>query len=175
MNANPPAVAFAGQAIRYAWVAVGLCVMLGFSAGCSLVSGRGVVSVSYEAVLDGPYQVTITPSKMAGYPGEPVNARLTIKNIGTRSIWVPVPLSQCRLDVHFDPVDEILIDDPFVVSRLTCRKLQPGTEMSIEREFVVPATTARCEFYTGYSSQRSNTVSFTVLQHSKAAPAISAN
>lgn len=171
MDDNPPVIVFAAKAIRYAGGVVCMGTILAFSAACALMEGHGCTSVSYEAVLASPYRVTITPSKTAGYPGERVKARLTIKNIGTQQLWVPVPLSQCRLDVQFAPVDEIAIDDPFVLPRLTCRRLKPGAEISVEREFVVPDTTSRCEFFTGYSGMRANTVSFAVLHSPRTAAA----
>lgn len=173
MNANHPVTALAAQAKCCARMTLLLCVVLGLSAGCTTVEKRDSASVCNGTVLVGPHSVTITPSKTAGYPGEKVTARLTVKNTGTQPLWVPVPLSQCRMDIQFGPVDEVIIDDPFFVPQFTCKKLAPGAEISVEKAFVVPATTARCEFYTGYSHLRANTVSFTVLHQPKTAPTIS--
>lgn len=175
MSANPPVTALAAKANRCAWLVLLLCVVLGLSAGCASVETRDCASVFDGKALVGTHQVTITPSKTSGYPGEKVTARLTVRNTGSQPLWVPVPLSQCRMDLQFGPVDEIIIDDPFFVPQFTCKKLAPGAEISVEKVFVVPATTARCEFYTGYSHLRTNTVSFTVLQQPTAAPAISAH
>lgn len=175
MNANLPVTALAAKANRCAWMALLLGAVLGLSAGCATVEKRDSAAVFDGTALVGAHSVTITPSKTACYPGEKVTARLTVKNTGTKPLWVPVPLSQCRMDLQFGPVDEIVIDDPFFVPQFTCKNLAPGAEISVEKEFVIPATTSRCEFYTGYSSLRANTVSFTVLQPPQNAPAISAN
>ena len=175
MNANPPITALAAPAIRCAWMALFLGAVLGLSSGCTSVEKRDSATVFDGTALVGPHSVTITPSKTAGYPGEKVTARLTVKNTGTQPLWVPVPLAQCRLDLQFGPVDEVFIDDPFFVPQFTCREVSPGAAISVEKVFVVPATTARCEFYTGYSHLRANTVSFTVLQPPNNAPAISAH
>ena len=175
MHANHPVTALASKATRCVWMALLLGAVLGLSAGCATVEKRDSAAVFDGTALVGAHSVTITPSKTAGYPGEKVTARLTVKNIGEQPLWVPVPLSHCRLDLQFGPVDEIIIDDPFYVPQFTCRKLAPGAAISVEKTFVVPSTSARCEFYTGYSHLRAHTVSFTVLQQSNNAPAISAN
>jgi hypothetical protein len=173
MNANHPVLAGAKTAMACGCMIGCGFVILGLCGGCSSVVTRDSASVFDGTALVGAHQISITPSKTAGYPGEKVTARLTVRNTGTQPLWVPIPLSQCRLDLQFGPVDELVIDDPFFAAQFTCRELRPRAEVSIEREFVVPDTTSRCEFFTGYSSLRTNAVSFTVLQRSKSASAIS--
>ena len=155
-----------------AWMVLCVFMILGLVTACTSLANRDSASVFDGTAIVGQHQITITPSKTEGFPGEKVTARLTVKNTGTEPLWVPLPLSQC-LDLQFAPVNEIVIDDPFLVPTFTCRQLDPNGEISVEKTFVVPDTTSQCEFFAGYSHLRAYAVPFTVLKRLNPPSAIS--
>src|SRR5262249_43149646 len=71
----------------------------------------GAVMVSYDQVVAGAGQLTITPAKTKARPGERIPVRITLTNTDTRTYLVPV-----RLGERVHPSVEDMAPAPHVIT-----------------------------------------------------------